>query len=107
MHAPKYNRSYILRTEVLRRLNQASRLSPQAQFGHGKKTLLSVLVVLNLLAFALHGAGGLIEIAWRVARAGTRIGLFQALRVLTIYQLFPSWDDLFTLLTTDPPQRLP
>ena len=78
-------------------------------FGHGKKTLASVLVVLNLLAFALHTAGDLIETAWRVARAraGTRIGLFQALRVLTVYQLFSSWDDLFTLLTTDPPQRPP
>ncbi len=68
-----------------------------------------MLVVLNLLAFALHTAGDLIETAWRVARAraGTRIGLFQTLRVLTVYQLFSSWDDLFTLLTTDPPQRPP
>ena len=78
-------------------------------FGHGKKTLASVLVVLNLLAFAMHTAGDLIETAWRMARAraGTRIGLFQTLRVLTVYQLFSSWDDLFTLLTTDPPQRPP
>ncbi|MDE2915453.1 MAG: hypothetical protein OXL68_21365 [Paracoccaceae bacterium] len=30
-------------------------------FGHGKETLASVLVVLNLLAFAMHGACDLFE----------------------------------------------
>ena len=77
-------------------------------FGHGKDTLSSVLVVLNLLAFAVHTACDLVETAWRAARAqaGTRSGLFQSLRVLTRYHLFPAWDDLFTLLidpTAQPP----
>ncbi len=72
-------------------------------FGHGKDTLSSVLVTLNLLAFALHTACDLTETQWQAARAraGTRTALFQALRVLTIYHLFPSWNHLFTLLTTE------
>src|ERR1700690_2809118 len=36
-------------------------------FGHGKKTLASVLVTLNLLAFAFHTAAYLGVIAWRAA----------------------------------------
>ena len=77
-------------------------------FGHGKNTLSSVRVVLNLLAFAVHTACDLVETAWRAARAraGTRSGLFHTLRVLTRYHLFSAWDDLFTLLidpTAQPP----
>jgi hypothetical protein len=36
-------------------------------FGHGKQTLASVLVTLNLLAFALHTAARLNVLAWREA----------------------------------------
>ena len=36
-------------------------------FGHGKKTLASVLVTLNLLAFAFHTAAYLGVLAWRAA----------------------------------------
>ena len=36
-------------------------------FGHGKETLASVLVVLNLLAFAFHTAATLAVLAWRQA----------------------------------------
>ena len=48
-------------------------------FGHGKKTLASVLVALNLLAFALHGACDLIETLWQRARQrlGSRIRMFE------------------------------
>ena len=43
-------------------------------FGHGKETLASVLVVLNLLAFAFHTAAMLAVLAWRkavIARGAT------------------------------------
>ena len=36
-------------------------------FGHGKKTLASILVTLNLLAFAFHTAAYLGVLAWRAA----------------------------------------
>jgi hypothetical protein len=38
-------------------------------FGHGKETLASLLVVLNLLAFAFHTAARLAVLAWREAAA--------------------------------------
>ena len=71
-------------------------------FGHGKKTLASVLVALNLLAFALHGACDLIETLWQRARQrlGSRIRMFEHLRTITCYRLFPSWTALMTLLAT-------
>ena len=77
-------------------------------FGHGKKTLASVLVALNLLAFALHGACDLIETLWQRARQrlGSRIRMFEHLRTITCYRLFPSWTAPMTLLATGsaPPQ---
>ena len=71
-------------------------------FGHGKKTLASVLVALNLLAFALHGACDLIETLWQRARQrlGSRIRMFEHLRTITCYRVFPSWTALMTLLAT-------
>ena len=71
-------------------------------FGHGKDTLASVLVVLNLLAFALHAACELTEGRWQQARQrlGTRRSLFEHLRTITQYQVFPSWNALITLLAT-------
>ena len=71
-------------------------------FGHGKNTLASVLVVLNLLAFALHTACDLAENLWQQAqqRLGTRFRLFEHLRTVTEYQVFPSWTALMTLLAT-------
>jgi hypothetical protein len=79
-------------------------------FGHGKETLASLLVALNLLAFALHNACDLAEPAWRRARArlGARKRLFEHLRTLTTYHLFPSWAALLhTILTGTPPRAPP
>ena len=71
-------------------------------FGHGRHTLAAVLVVVNLLAFALHAACDLAEALWQQARQrlGTRFRLFEHLRTLTEYQVFPSWNVLMTLLAT-------
>ena len=71
-------------------------------FGHGKDTLAAVLVVLNLLAFGLHAACELAEDLWRQARErlGTRRRLFEHLRTVTEYQVFPSWTALMDLLAT-------
>ena len=78
-------------------------------FGHGKDTLAAVLVVLNLLAFALHTACELAEDQWRRARQrlGTRARLFEHLRTVTEYQVFPSWDALVALLATGGPAAQP
>lgn len=77
-------------------------------FGHGKKTLASVLVPLNLLAFAPHTACELAETLWKSARLrlGARQRLFEHLRTVTAYQAFPTWTDPMTLLATGraPPQ---
>ena len=56
-------------------------------FGHGKETLASVLVSLNLLAFAFHTAAYLGLLAWRaaVAAGGAKSRFFEHLRTITIY----------------------
>lgn len=75
-------------------------------FGHGQETLASVLVALNLLAFALHNACDLREDLWQKARErlGARARLFEHIRSLTTYHLFPSWHSLLrTILTGVPP----
>ena len=78
-------------------------------FGHGDKTLAGVLVVLNLLAFALHAACELAESHWQQARQrlGTRVRLFEHLRTITEYQVFPSWTALMALLATGGPAAQP
>lgn len=77
-------------------------------FGHGKDTLASLLVVLNLLAFAMHNACDLIDDAWQKAkeRLGARARLFEHLRSVTAYFLFPSWHSLLrTIITGLPPPQ--
>ena len=71
-------------------------------FGHGTDTLASVLVVLNLLAFALHAVCELAETLWHQARErlSTRVRLFEHLRTVTEYHVFPSWTALMALLAT-------
>ena len=71
-------------------------------FGHGNDTLAGVLVVLNLLAFSLHSACELAETLWQSARRrlGTRRRLFEHLRTVTEYRVFPDWNDLLSLLAT-------
>jgi Transposase DDE domain len=65
-------------------------------FGHGKKTLASVLVTLNLLAFAFHTAAYLAVIAWRAAvvARGAAYRFFEHLRTITAYVVFRDWAHL-------------
>jgi hypothetical protein len=65
-------------------------------FGHGKETLASVLVVLNLLAFAFHTAARLAVLAWREAVVARRAKyrFFEHLRTVTAYIVFETWDHL-------------
>ena len=65
-------------------------------FGHGKETLASVLVVLNLLAFAFHTAARLAVLAWReaVVARGATFRFFEHLRTVTVYVVFEDWDHL-------------
>jgi hypothetical protein len=65
-------------------------------FGHGKETLASVLVTLNLLAFAFHTAARLAVLAWRqaVIARGATYRFFEHLRTVTAYAVFENWDHL-------------
>ena len=65
-------------------------------FGHGKTPLASVLVVLNLLAFAFHTAAMLAVSAWKQAMAarGAVYRFFEHLRTIVAYVVFESWDHL-------------
>ena len=65
-------------------------------FGHGKDTLASVLVVLNLLAFAYHTLASLAVLAWRraVAAKGAAYRFFEHLRIITTYVVFQNWAHL-------------
>ena len=65
-------------------------------FGHGKKTLANVLVVLNLLAFAFHTVSQLCVLAWRNAMAawGARYHFFEHLRSFTALFIFDDWTHL-------------
>ena len=65
-------------------------------FGHGKDTLASVLVVLNLLAFAYHTVAALAVLAWRTALAakGATYRFFEHLRTITTYVVFQNWAHL-------------
>jgi hypothetical protein len=78
-------------------------------FGHGKETLASLLVALNLLAFAMHNACDLIEASWQSARQklGARSRFFAHIWSITAYHIFPSWAALMRTIITGvpPPQR--
>jgi hypothetical protein len=65
-------------------------------FGHGKDTLASVLVVLNLLAFAYHTVASLAVLAWQTALAakGATYRFFEHLRTITTYVVFQDWAHL-------------
>jgi len=65
-------------------------------FGHGKETLASVLVSLNLLAFAFHTAAYLGVLAWRAAitARGATYRFFEHLRTITAYVVFEGWSHL-------------
>jgi hypothetical protein len=65
-------------------------------FGHGKQTLASVFLTLNLLAFAFHTAAWLAALAWRaaVAACGATYRFFEDLRTITAYVVFDGWTHL-------------
>ena len=65
-------------------------------FGHGKDTLASVLVVLNLLAFTYHTVASLAVLAWRRALTakGAAYRFFEHLRTITTYVVFQNWAHL-------------
>ena len=65
-------------------------------FGHGKETLASVLVTLNLLAFGFHTAARLAVLAWRqaVVARGPTYRFFEHLRMVTVYVVFENWNHL-------------
>jgi hypothetical protein len=77
-------------------------------FGHGKKTLASVLVTLNLLAFAYHTVAELCVLAWRNAMATwvARYHFFEQLRGVTAYIVFANWADLLATIA-NPKARPP
>ncbi len=77
-------------------------------FGHGKKTLSAVFLVLNLLAFACHTVSQLCVLAWRDAMAarGARYRFFEHLRTATAYIVFDDWNHLLHAII-DPKARPP
>jgi hypothetical protein len=79
-------------------------------FGHGKRNLATLLVTLNLLAFAFHTICDQAEDVWRLARskAGSRARFFSRLAAITEFLVFQTWDELLeTLAFTRPPPRPP
>jgi len=62
-------------------------------FGHGKRTLASIFLTLNLLAFAFHTAAHLATLAWRAAviACGATYRFFEHLRTITTYHVFQDW----------------
>jgi hypothetical protein len=70
-------------------------------FGHGKQTLASVFLTLNLLAFAFHTAAWLAALAWRaaVAACGATYRFFENLRTITAYIVFRDWPHLLQAIT--------
>ncbi len=77
-------------------------------FGHGRHNLSTVLATLNLLAFACHTVCELGDKAWKAARRElvTRQGFFHALRTLTSYLVFPSWQELLATMAFHRPPPL-
>ena len=77
--------------------------------GHGKQNLAAIVVSLNLLAFAFHTVCDLGDELWRTARAklGPRYNFFSKLAAITIYLIFPSWDDLLLTLAFVKPPPIP
>lgn len=77
-------------------------------FGHGKKTLATVFVTLNLLAFAFHTVAQLCVLAWRnaMAASGARYRFFEHLRTITAYIVFDGWEHILNAIT-DPKARPP
>lgn len=69
-------------------------------FGHGKKHLASLLLTMNLLAFALHTLLAVTDADYRIVRAavGARRKFFQHLEALTAYWFFENWASLMDFM---------
>ena len=69
-------------------------------FGHGKKHLASLLLTMNLLAFALHTLLEVSDASYRLVRAavGARRKFFQHLEALTTYFYFETWERLMDFM---------
>ena len=78
-------------------------------FGHGKQNLSTILVSLNLLAFAMHTVCDTGDELWQAARAklGPRYNFFSKLAAITTYLIFPSWEDLLLTLAFAKPPSIP
>jgi hypothetical protein len=78
-------------------------------FGHGKQHLASILVCLNLIAFAMHTVCDIADLLWRKARQklGPRYSFFSMLANATIILIFPSWQDLLMTMAFDKPAPRP
>jgi len=78
-------------------------------FGHGKQNLAMLFAAMNLLAFAMHTVCDCIENLWIKARDAkhARKRLFEHIRTITAYIIFPDWQTfLETLITSKPPPEL-
>lgn len=69
-------------------------------FGHGKAHLASLLMTMNLLAFALHTLLELTDTSYGLIRAavGARRKFFQHLEALTTYLYFETWERLMDFM---------
>lgn len=69
-------------------------------FGHGKQHLASLLLTMNLLAFACHTVLELTDQSYRLIRAtvGPRRRFFQHLEALTTYRHFETWERLMEFM---------
>jgi hypothetical protein len=83
-------------------------------FGHGSQNLSAVLTTLNPLAFACHTIRALAIRAlaiplWRAATEaiGTRKRFFEHMRSITVFLVFPDWEDILATLAFIKPPPLP
>lgn len=69
-------------------------------FGHGKKHLSSLLLTMNLLAFAMHTLLEVTDSSYQLVRAavGARRKFFQHLEALTAYWFFENWERLMDFM---------
>ncbi len=78
-------------------------------FGHGKQNLAMMFAAMNLLAFALHTICDALEQFWINARTAkrARTRLFEHIRTITAYLVFPDWTTLMqTLIDSKPPPNV-
>jgi hypothetical protein len=78
-------------------------------FGHGKENLAMMFAAMNLLAFAFHTVCDCIEDLWIKARLAKRARkrLFEHIRTITAYLVFPSWETLLkTIINSKPPPEI-